>query len=90
MVHLAVEELHLDHNPAPFGMAEDALQPGLAVRHPHLVIHPVAVPAETDQVAVTGVGHPVDVPGVAGHELLMQVGAVPAGREADLRAIAHG
>src|SRR6476620_8253693 len=90
MVHLAVEQFHLDHYAFLFCKTHDLFETFSAVIHSSLIIHSATVAAEADQVLITGFGNKVNVLCIILDQFLVILFAVPAINEVDFGAIAHG
>jgi hypothetical protein len=60
VVHARVEEFHDQSDTAFLGLRQDFLQAFRAVFHAGLVVQPVTIAGETDEMLETRVGHGVD------------------------------
>ena len=90
MIDFAVEQLHLNDNIVALGQTHDLFKPISAVLQTGLIIHAVAVAAETNQIFITGLCHQRDMIFIIVDQGAVIVGIVPAFSQADLRTIAHG
>ncbi|MNM84440.1 hypothetical protein D3C81_965280 [compost metagenome] len=89
VIDLGVQQLHHQHDAALLCMPEDALESRFGMGHAFLRVHAVAVAGKADEVAIARIGHQIDVPRVALHQLILKLTAGEALVQAHLRTVAH-
>src|SRR5690625_2699324 len=90
MVDLAVKQLHLQYHAALFCLRQNLFEPFHSVLQTLLWVHTAGIATEADKIAITRLGHQVDVLAVALDQLRVEAAIAPTIFKINFGSVTHG